>query len=60
MYQLDSPRLDRPDSQIGTELSKGSDFTVLGKVKFERTSDLLHEFGLRSGSDTGHGDWGNN
>lgn len=29
--------------EIGTELSESSDFTVLRKVKFERTSELLHD-----------------
>lgn len=30
--------------EIGTELSEGSDFTVLGEVELERTSELLHDF----------------
>lgn len=29
--------------KIGTELSEGSDFTVLGKVELEGTSKLLHD-----------------
>ena len=29
--------------EIRTELSEGSDFTVLGKVQLERTSELLHD-----------------
>jgi len=41
--------------QIGTELSEGSDFTVLGKEKLEGTSNLLHGLSLGSGNDTGDG-----
>ena len=29
--------------EIRTELGKGSDFTVLGEVELERTSELLHD-----------------
>ena len=29
--------------EIGTELGKGRDFTVLGKVQLQRTSKLLHD-----------------
>lgn len=29
--------------EIGTELGEGSDFTVLGEVELERTSELLHD-----------------
>ena len=29
--------------EIGTELGKGSNFTVLGKVKLQRTGELLHD-----------------
>jgi len=41
--------------QVGTELGKGSDFTVLSKEKLKRTSDLLHGLDLSSGTDTRHG-----
>jgi hypothetical protein len=40
--------MDIIDLQIGTELGKGGDFSVLSKVKLERTSDGFHEFGLSS------------
>lgn len=32
--------------KIGTKLSEGSDFTVLRKVKLERTSELLHDLAV--------------
>lgn len=32
--------------QIGTELGEGSDFTVLRKVKLERTGKLLHDLAI--------------
>lgn len=32
--------------QIGTELSEGSDFTVLSEVELERTSELLHDLAV--------------
>ena len=38
--------------EIGTELGKGSDFTVLGQEELKGTSDLLHGLDLRSGTDT--------
>jgi len=41
--------------QIGTELSEGSDFSVLGKFKLESTSDSLHGLDLSSRSDSGDG-----
>lgn len=40
--------------EIGTELSEGGDFSVLGKLELERTGDLLHGLDLGSGTDTGH------
>jgi len=42
--------------KIGTELGEGSDFSVLGKLELERTSDLLHGLNLGGGSDTGDGE----
>lgn len=48
--------LTPPNSQVGTELGEGRNFTVLSEVKFERTSDGFHEFGLGGGTDTGHGE----
>lgn len=39
--------------QIGTELSEGSDLTVLGQLQLHGTGDLLHGLGLGSGTDTG-------
>lgn len=44
------------DLQIGTELGKGGDFTVLGEVELERTGNGLHELGLGGRSDSGDGD----
>jgi len=38
--------------QIGTELSKGCDFTILGQFKFKGTGDLFHSFDLGGRSDT--------
>jgi hypothetical protein len=40
--------------QIGTELGKGSDLTVLGQEELQRTSDLLHGLELSGGADTRH------
>lgn len=40
--------------EIGAELSKRSDFTVLGQEELERSSDLLHRLELRSRADTRH------
>ena len=40
--------------EVGTELSEGSDFSVLGKLELERTGDLLHGLDLGSRTDTGH------
>lgn len=34
--------------KIGTELSEGSDFSILSQEKLERTSDLLHGLKLSS------------
>ena len=34
--------------EVGTELGEGSDFSVLGKLKLERTGDLLHGLDLGS------------
>lgn len=33
--------------EIGTELGEGSDFTVLGEVELERTSELLHDLAVQ-------------
>ena len=33
--------------KIGTELSEGSDFTVLSEVELERTSELLHNLTVK-------------
>jgi len=41
--------------QIGTELGKSSDFSVLSEIELERTRHLLHGLDLSGGSDTGHG-----
>lgn len=41
--------------QIRAELSEGSDLTVLGQEKLQRTSNLLHGLKLGSGTDTRHG-----
>jgi len=41
--------------QIGTELSEGSDFSVLSEIELEGTRHLLHGLDLSGGSDTGHG-----
>ena len=41
--------------QIRTELSEGSDLTVLGKLELKGTSELLHGLNLGSRSDTGDG-----
>ena len=32
--------------EIRTELGEGSDFTVLGEVELERTSELLHDLAI--------------
>ena len=32
--------------EIGAELGKGSDFTVLSEVEFEGTSKLLHDLAV--------------
>jgi len=42
--------------KIGTELGEGGDFSVLGKLELERTSDLLHGLHLGGGSDSGDGE----
>ena len=39
----------RRSIEVRTELSEGSDFTVLCKVELERTSELLHDLAV-SGS----------
>ena len=41
--------------KIGTELSEGSDLTVLSKEELQGTSDLLHSLDLGGGTDTGDG-----
>jgi hypothetical protein len=41
--------------QIGSELGKRRDFTVLGQEELEGTSDLLHGLELGGRADTGHG-----
>ena len=41
--------------KIGTELSEGSDLTVLSQEQLEGTGDLLHGLDLGGGTDTGHG-----
>ena len=38
--------------QIRTELSEGSDFTILGELKFQGTGDLFHSFDLSGRTDT--------
>ena len=40
--------------EIRSELSEGSDFSVLCKFEFKGTSDLFHSFNLGSRSDTGY------
>merc|ERR1712142_683347 len=40
---------------IGTELSEGSDFTILGQIQFHGTGNLLHGLHLGGRSDTGDG-----
>jgi hypothetical protein len=42
--------------KIGTELGEGGDFSVLGKLELERTSNLLHGLHLGGGSDSGDGE----
>jgi len=42
--------------EIGTELGKRGDFTILGKVQLERTSELLHDLGLGGRTNTRHGE----
>ena len=32
--------------EIGTKLGEGSDFTVLGQVELQRTSELLHDLAV--------------
>ena len=41
--------------QIGTELSEGSDLTILGELELEGTSELFHGLNLGGGADTGDG-----
>jgi hypothetical protein len=41
--------------KIGTELSEGSDLTVLGELELQRTGNLFHGLNLSGGSDTGDG-----
>ena len=41
--------------KIGTELSEGSDLTILGKLELQGTGELLHGLNLGSRSDTGDG-----
>ena len=38
--------------EIRTELGEGSDFTVLGEVQLERTSELLHDLAAVKGQQT--------
>jgi hypothetical protein len=38
--------------KIGTELSEGCDFTILGQFKFKGTGDLFHSLNLSGRSDT--------
>ena len=40
--------------EIRTELSEGSNFSVLGKLELERTGYLLHGLDLGGGANTGH------
>jgi len=42
--------------EVGSELSEGSDLTVLGELELDLTGDLLHGLDLGSGSNTGHGE----
>jgi len=42
--------------EIRSELGKGSDLTVLGKLELERTGDLLHGLDLSGGTDTRDGE----
>ncbi len=41
--------------KIGTELSEGSNLTVLSQEELQGTSNLLHGLDLGSGTNTGHG-----
>lgn len=41
--------------QIGTELGESGDFSVLGEVKLQGTSDGFHEFSLGGGTDSRDG-----
>lgn len=41
--------------QVGTELGKGSNLTVLSQEKLQGTGDLLHGLDLGGGTDTGDG-----
>lgn len=41
--------------KVGTELSEGSDFSVLSKVELKRTGDGLHKLGLGGGTDSRDG-----
>jgi len=41
--------------EVGTELGEGSDFSVLGELQLERSSDLLHGGDLGGRSDSGDG-----
>jgi hypothetical protein len=45
----------RGSIQIGSELGKGSDLTVLSQEKLQRTSNLLHSLDLGRRTDTGYG-----
>ena len=42
--------------QVGAELSKGSDLTVLGQLQLHGAGHLLHGLGLGSRADAGHGE----
>ncbi len=42
-------------SKIGTELSEGGDFSVLGQEELEGTGNLFHGLELGSRTDTRHG-----
>lgn len=42
--------------EVGTELGKGGDFTVLSELELHGTSDLLHGLDLGSRADTGDGE----
>jgi hypothetical protein len=51
-------RISTPEPQIFRTLTPSeltSNLTVLGEVELEGTSDGLHDLGLGSGTDTGHG-----